>query len=179
MKWAVVSLTLLTGAWLCAAPTNSPAKKKTTQTAAKSKTAAKAHTTSAKLTNARYVKGKRGNAGHTARAAAGSSYQTHPEPARYQEIQKALADRGYFKGEANGDWSGDSVDALKRFQTDQKLDPDGKINAHTLIGLGLGPKHDGSVGNSNLVPVVQPPPEPVSAPPASEEAAPAQPTNPN
>ena len=36
----------------------------------------------------------------------------------------------------------DSVDALKRFQTDQKLDDDGHLSALTLIGLGLGPKHD-------------------------------------
>jgi hypothetical protein len=73
------------------------------------------------------------------------SYQLHPDPARYQEIQKALADKGYFKGEPNGQWNGDSVDALKRFQTDQNLpSPDGKINALTLSGLGLGPKHEGS-----------------------------------
>ena len=34
-----------------------------------------------------------------ARRAPGPSYQTHPDSARYQEIQKALADKGYFKGE--------------------------------------------------------------------------------
>lgn len=72
------------------------------------------------------------------------NYQLHPDPARYQEIQKALADRGYFKGEVNGVWGDDSVDALKRFQADQKLPDDGKISALSLTGLGLGPKHDGS-----------------------------------
>jgi hypothetical protein len=66
----------------------------------------------------------------------------HPDPERYQEIQKALADRGYFKGDVNGQWGDDSVDALKRFQADSKLPDDGKINALSLIGLGLGPKHD-------------------------------------
>lgn len=76
------------------------------------------------------------------RRAAGPSYQAHPDPERYREIQQALADRGYFKGEVNGQWGDDSVDALKRFQADQKLDNDGKINSLTLIGLGLGPKHD-------------------------------------
>lgn len=75
---------------------------------------------------------------------AGPSYQLRPDPERYQEIQKALADRGYFKGEVNGQWGDDSVDALKRFQADQKLPNDGKINSLSLIGLGLGPKHDGS-----------------------------------
>ena len=73
------------------------------------------------------------------------SYQQHPDADRYQEIQKALADRGYFKGQVNGEWGDDSVDAVKRFQADQKLPDDGKINAPTLVGLGLGPKHDGAV----------------------------------
>ena len=36
----------------------------------------------------------------------------------------------------------DSVDALKRFQKDQKLTSDGKISSLALIGLGLGPKHE-------------------------------------
>jgi hypothetical protein len=70
------------------------------------------------------------------------TFQLHPDPARYQEIQKALADRGYFKGEVNGVWGPDSVEALQRFQADQKLPNDGKINALTLIALGLGPKHN-------------------------------------
>ena len=79
-----------------------------------------------------------------ARRAPAPSYQVHPDPQRYQEIQQALADRGYFKGQVNGQWNDDSVDALKRFQADQKLENDGKINSLTLIGLGLGPKHEGS-----------------------------------
>ena len=68
--------------------------------------------------------------------------QQHPDTDRYVEIQKSLADRGYFRGEPNGEWTTDSADALKRFQADQKLTNDGKINALTLIALGLGPKHE-------------------------------------
>gem|GEM_PF-1901098 len=83
----------------------------------------------------------------TARRSAAPTFQLHPDPARYQEIQKALADRGYFKGEVNGVWGPDSVEALQRFQTDQKLPNDGKINALTLIALGLGPKHN-SIANA-------------------------------
>lgn len=94
-----------------------------------------------------------------AKRVAKSSYQAHPDAARYQQIQQALADRGYFKGQINGQWGDDSVDALKRFQADQKLDSDGKINSLTLIGLGLGPKHDAAA--------VSPPPPPVAAPSAS------------
>jgi putative peptidoglycan binding protein len=67
--------------------------------------------------------------------------QAVPTPDRYQEIQQALADRGFYKGEVNGTWGADSVGALKAFQVSQKLTDDGKINALTLIGLGLGAKH--------------------------------------
>jgi peptidoglycan hydrolase-like protein with peptidoglycan-binding domain len=65
----------------------------------------------------------------------------HPDQPRYQEIQQALADKGYFKGQVNGQWGGDSVDAMKHFQADQKLPDDGKISALGLTSLGLGPKH--------------------------------------
>lgn len=116
-----------------------------------------------------YVKGRR-----PARKS-GPSYQLHPDPQRYQEIQKALADRGYFKGEVNGHWGDDSVDALKRFQADQKLADDGKINSLSLIGLGLGPKHNFSAvtpAKGAEDSVAEPPPPPVSepiAPSTSEE----------
>lgn len=89
-----------------------------------------------------------------AKAAPGPSYQLHPDPERYQVIQRALADRGYFKGEANGTWGDDSVDAMRRFQTDQKLDDDGKIDSLSLIALGLGPRHDGTTAAEPRVPPV-------------------------
>jgi hypothetical protein len=73
---------------------------------------------------------------------AAPSYQTHPDPERYQEIQQALAKNGYYKGEVNGQWNDDSVEALKQFQTDHKLVNDGKISALSLIGLGLGPNRE-------------------------------------
>ena len=84
------------------------------------------------------------------------SYQLHPDPERYQQIQQALAERGYFKGEVNGLWNDDSIDALKRYQLDQKLDNDGKLIALTLTGLGLGPKHDGSTASSVPLSAVAP-----------------------
>jgi len=68
------------------------------------------------------------------------STQQHPTPERYMEIQRALADRGYFKGPVDGNWGADSVDALQRFQHDQNLTEDGKIGSLSLIALGLGPK---------------------------------------
>ena len=66
--------------------------------------------------------------------------QQQPSADRYREIQQALAEKGYFRGTADGTWGGESVDALKRFQKDQNLDPDGKIGALSLMALGLGPK---------------------------------------
>ncbi len=94
------------------------------------------------------------------------SYQLHPDPERYQQIQQALADRGYFKGQVNGQWEDDSVDALKRFQADQKLADDGKISALTLSDLGLGPKHNGGS--------VTPPASASSNPAATPHADPSQ-----
>jgi hypothetical protein len=68
------------------------------------------------------------------------SYQQVPSPERYKEIQQALTSKGYLQGDPTGEWGPDSVDALKRFQTDQSLMPDGKINSLSLIAMGLGPK---------------------------------------
>ncbi len=77
------------------------------------------------------------------RAAAWRSRQLAPTPQRYREIQDALAAKGYLKAEdANGNWGQSSLDALKRFQADQKIESTGKINSLSLIALGLGPKHE-------------------------------------
>lgn len=153
--------------------------------ASKKKTAAThggATSTSAKT---RAKTGSRGRTvsakGRKARAKPAPSYQLHPDPERYQQIQQALTDRGYFKGPVNGEWGDDSVEALKKFQGDQKLDTDGKINALSLIGLGLGPKHDGTSGHDAPVPPRPPGPDsPVTAPAASTpEVQSPPPTPPN
>jgi peptidoglycan lytic transglycosylase len=93
--------------------------------------------------SAGFVRGRNGRLIRS-RKARGPSYQLHPDPERYQQIQQALRDRGYFNGAVNGQWGDDSTDALKRFQAGQKLPDDGKISALTLTALGLGPRHDGS-----------------------------------
>jgi peptidoglycan hydrolase-like protein with peptidoglycan-binding domain len=95
-------------------------------------------------TKAQTVPQKSGKKGRAKPRSVAPSIQNHPDPERYQQIQQALAERGYFKGEATGNWGPDSVDALKQFQADKKLDTDGKITALTLNNLGLGPRHDGS-----------------------------------
>jgi hypothetical protein len=69
--------------------------------------------------------------------------QAAPSPERYKEIQEALVAKGYLPpDQVTGQWNDASVDALKRFQTDQKIDSNGRINSLSLIALGLGPKHD-------------------------------------
>jgi hypothetical protein len=145
-----------------------PAARTGVKPAASTKAAApKAHSTVShaqrRLVNGRWVTASR----HPARSRQPVGQQ-HPEPNRYQEIQKALHDRGYLKGEPAGEWNDNATDALKRFQADQKLPNDGKISALTLIGLGLGPKHEGG-------PVVAPPPSslpPATTPPISPGTVP-------
>lgn len=66
--------------------------------------------------------------------------QASPSSDRYREIQQALVTKGYLKSEPNGVWDQNSVDAMKRFQEDQKLTGTGKLNSLSLIALGLGPK---------------------------------------
>jgi hypothetical protein len=82
--------------------------------------------------------------------------QLAPTAARYKEIQQALADKGYLKTEPTGVWDAQSEEALKQFQTEKNLQPTGKINSSSLIGLGLGPK----------------PPEPITTPPQPDSSAP-------
>ena len=69
--------------------------------------------------------------------------QAAPTADRYREIQDALVAKGYLQpDEASGKWDQSSIDALKRFQAEQKLDSTGKIDSLSLIALGLGPKYD-------------------------------------
>lgn len=101
--------------------------------------------------------------------ASGPSYQTHPEPERYEQIQQALATSGYFKGQVNGQWGDDSVAALKQFQSDHKLVNDGKISSLSLIGLGLGPNRELAAKPAEA-PTASLPPAPVPAPnPAAQQ----------
>ena len=77
-----------------------------------------------------------------ARTPVAAREQLRPTRERYAEIQTALARAGYFQGPTNGDWGPPSVNALAYFQKDHGLEPSGKIDAPSLIKLGLGPKYD-------------------------------------
>jgi hypothetical protein len=69
--------------------------------------------------------------------------QATPSSDRYREIQNALVAKGYLPADAaTGAWDQASADALKKFQSEQNIDSNGKINSLSLIALGLGPRHD-------------------------------------
>ncbi len=64
--------------------------------------------------------------------------QAAPTPDRITEIQGALANKGALIGEPTGKWDDSTVEAMKKFQIDNHLNPTGKIDAPTLQKLGLG-----------------------------------------
>jgi peptidoglycan hydrolase-like protein with peptidoglycan-binding domain len=88
------------------------------------------------------------------RVVARKRLQQKPAPERYAEIQQALIGRGHLQGPATGVWGPDSVAALKGFQESQKLEATGKIDALSLIRLGLGPQRDAGLPPSE--PTVKP-----------------------
>jgi hypothetical protein len=76
--------------------------------------------------------------------------QQQPEPERIREIQQALNERGYPL-QVSGAWDASTVEALKKFQTDQKIENfsgKGKLDSMTLIALGLGPKRESPLGQT-------------------------------
>ena len=70
--------------------------------------------------------------------------QQVPTRERYMEIQQALISRGYLPEPPTGVWGPACVEALKKFQASQNLEPSGKLDSLTLIALGLGPKRAGN-----------------------------------
>jgi hypothetical protein len=82
--------------------------------------------------------------------------QAQPSTDRYREIQTALAEKGYLKSAPSGVWDQESMDAMRQFQQDQKLEPTGKLTSKSLIVLGLGPRLD-----NQPPPPVPPPTTPI------------------
>jgi hypothetical protein len=132
---------------------------------ARAKTSSAAQSTAGRATirkvvvTRKKVNGKWVRSSRIVKVPAPPSYQLHPDTERYQQIQQALAAKGFFKGEANGQWGDDSVDALKRFQASTNLPDDGKISSLSLINLGLGPKHEGSITPAPPMPTPNPGPQ--------------------
>jgi len=129
-------------AFVCAAQSSTPPAKKTpakSATAVKTTPTTKPAASKTGSTTAHKTVRKTTPVVHTA----AKPRQLQPTAQRYHEIQDALVAKGYLRPEqATGNWDQASVDALKRFQAEQKLDASGKITSMTLIALGLGPKHE-------------------------------------
>jgi hypothetical protein len=151
------------------AQSKAPAKKtaaKTTKAAPKS--TAKSHSTKKSATAKKGTAGKSSKSSASARkgsrtgsrqpAVTWRNRQSVPSSDRYRDIQSALAAKGYLRKEdATGEWNSASVDALKRFQSEQSLQPTGKLNSLSLIALGLGPKYEAKAIPPPANP--QPPPQ--------------------
>jgi hypothetical protein len=149
----------------CNADTTTPVKKKSVakKTTAKKSTSKSSATVSksAPSTAKKTVAGKKAPSTASARGKKAPvkkttwrNRQATPTPDRYREIQSALATKGYLKPEdATGAWNANSADALKKFQAEQNLESNGKINSLSLIALGLGPHREASTATP-------PPPKP-------------------
>jgi len=154
---------------LVGADTATPPKKPSP--AAKTSAVKKPSTSSSSKSTAKHTKTstRHGKSSHK-QAASWRSRQTVPTPERYKEIQTALASRGYLQGAPTGVWDNQSTDALRRFQQDQNLEPNGKLNSLSLIALGLGAKHPAAAPSSHLP--AAPPTAPQVTTPALSSPAP-------
>ena len=116
-------------------------KKKTSSKSSSTKKS----TATAKKSTAKKTSSKKSSSKKKTTAKSGQTWrsrQLQPTPERYSDIQRALIEKGYLQGEATGKWDQASIDALRRFQQEQNLEPSGKIDSLSLIALGLGPKYD-------------------------------------
>jgi hypothetical protein len=64
--------------------------------------------------------------------------QKAPTADRISEIQSALSNGGYYRGDPNGKWDSNTVAAVQKFQSANGIGPSGKLDAPTLQKLGLG-----------------------------------------
>ncbi len=64
--------------------------------------------------------------------------QRAPTTERIREIQSALAREGSYAAEPTGRWDAATIEAMKKFQVSQGLNPTGRIDALSLQKLGLG-----------------------------------------
>ena len=78
--------------------------------------------------------------------------QKAPLADRISEIQSALAREGYYKAGPTGKLDSNTVAALEKFQSDNGLDANGKLDAPTLQKLGLGSDIAGVAAPKPVVP---------------------------
>jgi len=118
---------------LCLTAAGAPAPKKASQPPAKKPAAA---------SKKRPAPAKKSKSKSKKRLPSWRTSQQAPTRERYLEIQQALVSLGFLEGPPTGVWGPQSVEALKKFQASQNLEPSGKLDALSLIALGLGPKRE-------------------------------------
>lgn len=64
--------------------------------------------------------------------------QQRPTVERIQEIQQALIREGYLEGKPTGRWDSKTRAAMIRLQEENGFPANGKIDARSLVKLGLG-----------------------------------------
>ncbi len=83
--------------------------------------------------------------------------QQRPSAERIREIQQALIRAGYLEGKPTGRWDAKSRAAMRRLQEESGLPVTGKLDARSLVKLGLGSETAGVAAPHPL------PPKPVQA----------------
>lgn len=88
--------------------------------------------------------------------------QQRPSAERIREIQQALIRAGYLEGESTGRWDAKTRAAMRRLQEESGFPVTGKLDARSLVKLGLGSETAGVSAPHPLSP------EPVQAGEKSE-----------
>ncbi len=86
------------------------------------------------------------------------------KPERAREIQAALIREKYLTGEPSGQWDERTKKALAQYQADRGWQSKRLPDSRALIGLGLGPTHDGLLNPESVASTERPA---SSAPPAT------------
>ena len=116
----------------------SRSKKKASRTSVKKKTSSKASRARTKTAQRRSrSKSRRSRKATVARA------NTSKVPAeRVTEIQAALIKAGYMSGEPSGEYDNATIEAMKRYQSDNGLQKTGRPSAHSLKKLGVSKRNN-------------------------------------
>ena len=91
---------------------------------------------------------------------------------RTQAIQEALIREHYLSGEATGQWTQATEDALRRYQADHGWQSKTVPDSRALIKLGLGPSHDHLLNPESAMTTAPDAPRAASLTPASHSADP-------
>ena len=105
--------------------------------------------------------------------------QKAPTPERISEIQSALARGGYYQGTPNGKWDSNTVAAMQKFQSENGLSSNGKIDATSLQKLGLGSGTAGVDAPKPAAPPSSAANTSATAPPSTTTTAASVPPNPS